>query len=191
MKCTYVVSAKPHRQFDTDGRLFRAKRSISPTETGFYMPSAIATRNMPPSTLPTNPATEADAEAEKILVHSPVLDRLEEFFSDPSVTSAINDFCCAHASITPLAEGAEHPLEYHTAFLEYAKLIEDQVAAFMAEHGFSEEDIVIAALHAPPGVHTCIDYLLASTEYTAFLQLMGQFNSLADAVDDTNDYKDS
>ena len=61
----------------------------------------------------------------------------------------------------------------------------------MAEHGFSEEDIVIAALHAPPGVHTCIDYLLASTEYTAFLQLMGQFNSLADAVDDTNDYKDS
>lgn len=150
------------------------------------MPSAIP---LPPAALPS--AAEADAEAEKILVHSPVLDRLEEFFSDPSVTSAINDFCCAHASVTPLAEGAEHPLEYHTAFLEYAKLIEEQVAAFMAEHCFSEEDIVIAALHAPPGVHTCIDYLLASTEYTAFLQLMGQFNSLADAVDDTNDYKDS
>jgi len=140
------------------------------------MPTSPAASSMP------SDADEAEADtAEGVLVHSPVLDTLESYFCDPAVTGAINDFACLHApSITPLAEGAEHPLAYHAAFMEYTKLIEEKVAAFMAEHSVTENDILVASLHAPPGVHTCIDYLLASTEYTAFLQLMADFNSLSD-----------
>ena len=142
---------------------------------------------MPP-TIDSTAATPEGAAASDAapLVHSPVLDQLEDFFSDPEFTSAINDFASTHApAIQPLAEGAEHPLEYHTAFMAYTKLIEDKVTAFITDHGFSEDDIVVAALHAPPGVHTCIDYLIASTEYTAFLQLMADFNSLGEYADDS------
>lgn len=42
-----------------------------------------------------------DADA---IVHSPVLDQLELFFSEPSFTSAISDFAIEHApSIQPIA----------------------------------------------------------------------------------------
>ena len=74
-----------------------------------------------------------------------------------------------------MADGAEHPMEYHEIYLQYTTLLERQVETFMAENGVTIEDIMDAARHAPPGVHTCIDYLLASSEYLAFLQLMDDF----------------
>ena len=53
--------------------------------------------------------TETTAASDE-LVHSPVLDALEDFFSEPDFTSAINDFACMHApTIVPLAEGEEPP----------------------------------------------------------------------------------
>ena len=127
--------------------------------------------------------TETTAASDE-LVHSPVLDALEDFFSEPDFTSAINDFACMHApTIVPLAEGEEHPIAYHAAFLEYQKLVEVNVETFLADNGYVENDIIVAALQAPPGVHTCIDYLMAATDYMAFLQLMSDFNQLSDAVE--------
>lgn len=144
-------------------------------------------RPLPPcmSSCVAMPPTELPEEGGDELVHSPVLDQMEAFFSEPSFTGAINDFASQHAPrITPLAEGDEHPLEYHAAFMQYTELIESKVSEFLAEHGYTENDIVVAATSAPFGVHTCIEYLLASTEYTAFLQLMADFNSMSEYVVD-------
>ena len=70
-----------------------------------------------------------------------------------------------------------------TGILEYQKLVEVNVETFLADKGYVENDIIVAALQAPPGVHTCIDYLMAATDYMAFLQLMSDFNQLSDAVE--------
>ena len=43
-------------------------------------------------------ASEVDDSAEDVLVHSPVLDLLEEFCSHPSFTGAISDFANENAS---------------------------------------------------------------------------------------------
>ena len=118
-----------------------------------------------------------------VLVHSPVLDLLEEAFVDPTVTGAINEFCVQHAAeFKPIGEGEEHPLEYHQVYLQYCDMLESKVEAFVAQQNVTVEDIIEAARHAPPGVHTCVDYLLASTEYESFLMLMLDFNAMNEYV---------
>ena len=120
------------------------------------------------------------------LVHSPVLDLLEEFFCHPSFTSAISDFATENAHTFKPIEGDEHPLHYHELYTKYTAMIEQMIEQFMAEHDVTIDDILLAAQVAPPGVHTCIDYLLASTEYEAFLSLMRDFVSMSqwDVSDD-------
>ena len=128
------------------------------------------------------PPTSSPPEG-ALLVHSPVLDLLEEAFADPSVTTAINDFCTAHASKFNLAPSDEQPLEYHGLYLQYTEMLESRVEAFMAANDVTLDQILDAARHAPAGVHTFVEYLLASTEYEAFLQLMYDFASMEQWVD--------
>ena len=121
------------------------------------------------------------------LVHFPVLDLLEAFFSEPTITSAISEFASEHAhKIKPVPAGDEHPIFYHETYLAYTKMLEEKIETFMADNEITLDDIMEAARQAPSGVHTFVDYLLASTEYEAFLQLMDDFRQISewDAGDD-------
>ncbi len=108
-----------------------------------------------------------------------VLDQLEDFFADPMLTGAIASFAGDHChEIVPLAEGESYPLRYHDLYLMYTTMLEEKLASFLEEHGVTLEQLEQAARQGS-GAHTCIDYLLASTEFTAFLQLMHDFNSMS------------
>ncbi|KAL1499057.1 hypothetical protein AB1Y20_013572 [Prymnesium parvum] len=112
---------------------------------------------------------------------SDLLARLEDFFADPQFTGAINEFAAEHAAeITPLAEGEEHPLRYHELYVQYTALVERQLCAFLAQHDASAQELLALAAAASGRGLTCLDYLLASTEYAHFLQLMRDFASLAE-----------
>ena len=101
-----------------------------------------------------------------------LLEKLEDFFGGPDLTTAISDFAAAHgAEFHPLPEGAEHPLQWHSRYLEYCGMIERQLEGFLQQHGCTSERLY-AACREGDASHTCIEYLLASTEYLAFLQLM-------------------
>merc|ERR1719473_1295946 len=138
----------------------------------------LAVGNAPTHTAaPPSVAPSADDE----LVHFPVLDLLEGFFGEPAITSAISDFASEHAhKIKPLAEGEEHPILYHETYLAYTKMLEDKIETFMTENEITMDDVLGAARSAPSGTHTFVDYLLASTEYEAFLELMEDFRNLSE-----------
>lgn len=118
--------------------------------------------------------------------HSDILQKLEDFFSDPALTSSISDFASSHAAeIVPLALDAEHPLRYHELYLQYTAMIEQRLEAFLVEESSSVEQLVNLVASTPPDERvkfTCIDYLIASTEYAKFLELMFDFGSLREVV---------
>uniref|UniRef100_A0A7S2E212 BART domain-containing protein n=1 Tax=Haptolina brevifila TaxID=156173 RepID=A0A7S2E212_9EUKA len=127
------------------------------------------------------PSGDMTAPSGDDLVHFPVLDLLEGFFSDPVITSAISDFANEHAhKIKPLAPGDEHPIFYHETYLAYTRMLEDKIEVFMADNEIELNDVLSAARSAPSGTHTFVDYVLASTEYRAFLELMDDFRHLSD-----------
>ena len=65
-----------------------------------------------------------------------LLEKLEDFFGGPDLTTAISDFAAAHgAEFPPLPAGAEHPLQWHTRYLEYCGMIERQLEGFLQQHG--------------------------------------------------------
>ena len=116
-----------------------------------------------------------------------LLEQLENFFSGPDLTTAISDFAAEHGGeFHPLPEGAEHPLQWHERYLQYCGMIESKLEAFLQQHGTTTERLY-AACRAGDGSHTCVEYLLASTEYLSFLQLMLDFGSLASYEIDEDD----
>ena len=78
-----------------------------------------------------------------------------------------------------LEEGAEHPLRYHELYLQYTAMLEQKLEAFLQENASSVQELLARVASASERSHTCIDYLLASTEYSEFLNLMLDFRSLS------------
>merc|ERR1711924_180583 len=109
-----------------------------------------------------------------------VLSLLEEFFSQPAFTTAVSDFAAQHATrLSVKSVSEEQPLDAHAMFQEYTTMIEQLVTDFLAEAGLTPAEFVQAVQNADPRVNSCVDYLLASTEYPAFLQLMSDFSSMS------------
>ena len=70
-----------------------------------------------------------------------LLEKLEDFFGGPDLTTAISDFAAAHgAEFHPLPEGAEHPLQWHSRYLEYCGMIERQLEGFLQQHEHPDDD---------------------------------------------------
>ena len=65
-------------------------------------------------------------------------------------------------------------------------MIERQLEGFLQQHGCTSERLY-AACREGDASHTCIEYLLASTEYLAFLQLMLDFQGLSSYEIDEDD----
>ncbi len=63
-------------------------------------------------------------------------------------------------------------------FKEYTKLIESQLVAFIEETKYSEEEVYLACSRIKDydeQMLICLDYLLASTEYEEFYNLIMDF----------------
>lgn len=99
--------------------------------------------------------------------------------------------CCmmSAASITwisldkPLVLSNSNALSYHSPMLcrnhdifrQYTEMVEAQLQKFMEEEGLSPDDIYAACNSALSSAEarslTCLDYLMASTEYDSFIDL--------------------
>ena len=60
-------------------------------------------------------------------------------------------------------------LRWHELYLQYTALIEGQLETFLKEEGVPVAAMLSAATSDDSGAYTCIDYLVACTEYGAFL----------------------
>mmetsp|Transcript_57175 Transcript_57175/g.124235 ORF Transcript_57175/g.124235 Transcript_57175/m.124235 type:complete len:101 (+) Transcript_57175:899-1201(+) len=74
----------------------------------------------------------------------------------------------------------EHPLRWNELYQEYVSMIESKLEEFLAAESIPIEDVIAAVSDSIQRQHTCIDYLLATTEYPSFLQLMQDFVSMQD-----------
>lgn len=148
------------------------------------------------------PSSESEAVAQSSSQQG-LLEKIEDFCSRPDFTESIATFSAEHAHefATGPVEG-EHPvraslaplrdarprqsaltlsstpclqLRWHELYLQYTSLIEGQLETFLKEEGVPVAALLSAASGETDGSYTCIDYLVASTEYDAFLQLMGDF----------------
>ena len=63
----------------------------------------------------------------------------------------------------------------HDIFRQYTEMVEGQLQKFMEDEGLSPDDIYAAcnsAMTSPEARSlTCLDYLMASTEYDSFIDL--------------------
>jgi len=111
----------------------------------------------------------------------PVVGRLEDFFGSPEFTSSVGAFLSAHAPAVVLPP-AEQPLSNHSIFMQYTELIEAQLEAFIAREDLTQEQVFHACKRVKEGGDmawlSCVDYLLAATEYERFLQIASDFQSM-------------
>lgn len=146
---------------------------------------------------------QQSSEAEAVQDQRGLLDKIEDFCSMPDFTDSISDFAAQHSQefATGPIEG-EHPvrhaayrrtahcrhdscqctsrqLRWHELYLQYTALIEGKLEAFLKEQGVPVAAMLSAAQSDDSGAYTCIDYLVASTEYDSFLQLMHDFCAMS------------
>eukprot|EP00755_Sulcionema_specki_P017823 Sspe_Gene.65331::Locus_38678_Transcript_1_1_Confidence_1.000_Length_606::g.65331::m.65331 len=104
-----------------------------------------------------------------------VISRLEDFFSNPTFTSAIADFMNKNMEEVNLVDpDEEQPLRNYEIYKEYQALVEEKLSDYLKAEGLSIDDVMKTCQEANTDSNSaaCIDYLLASTEYGAFMQLV-------------------
>jgi len=114
-----------------------------------------------------------------------VLESLEEYCSGPDFTAALSDFFTEHLrdfdGIEELEEGDDMPAEWYSIFLSYLERMDAKVEEFITgteiAGGTCSSDEVFGIIQHfnELGVEwpsTCVDYLIACTEYTNFLQMI-------------------
>jgi len=115
-------------------------------------------------------------------VDDALLARVEDYFSEPKFTSAIREWMGTHgADFVHLSLDEEQPLKNVELFNSYGAMISSQVEAFLEEASV-EADYLVATLEAVQrrgdlGV-MCLDYILASIDFEAFVQLMDDMGSM-------------
>eukprot|EP00753_Platysulcus_tardus_P017077 PLAT6257.1.p1 GENE.PLAT6257.1~~PLAT6257.1.p1 ORF type:complete len:217 (+),score=102.08 PLAT6257.1:40-690(+) len=123
-----------------------------------------------------------------------VLDRLELFFLTATVTSAISDFVREEAADFELvALDEEQPLQNMDIYRRYTELIERELQRFLDAEGITSRQLyhVLDTLKdVDSTAAACIDYLLASTEYDSFAELVYDFRDMDDWVDGDEDDED-
>lgn len=113
-----------------------------------------------------------------------ILDKLEDFFASPDFTSTIGDFLEASTARFQFYDlGAEQPLEHFACYEAYQRVVEQVIEGFLAKEGWTAEGLVEAATACQAAGNssalTSVDYLMATTEFSHFVQLVSDFASLA------------
>ncbi|KAK3270566.1 hypothetical protein CYMTET_21041 [Cymbomonas tetramitiformis] len=113
----------------------------------------------------------------------PIMSRLEDFFASPDFTAALGQFMgenCHNVEFVPAED--EQPLQNHDIFCKYTGLVETLLNDFMKCENLSSEEVYEACRRVKEGGEnawvTCVDYLLAATEYTHFMQLIADFRRM-------------
>lgn len=104
-----------------------------------------------------------------------LLSRLDGYIDSSAFTAPTEAFAAQHAhKFKPLTADDEHPLHYQELYLQFEAVLEHSLEAFLREHGATVTQLVQAATRAKERGDQlrCIDVLLASSDYPAFLELM-------------------
>eukprot|EP00620_Florenciella_sp_RCC1587_P000011 CAMPEP_0182595876 /NCGR_PEP_ID=MMETSP1324-20130603/83123_1 /TAXON_ID=236786 /ORGANISM="Florenciella sp., Strain RCC1587" /LENGTH=155 /DNA_ID=CAMNT_0024813509 /DNA_START=110 /DNA_END=574 /DNA_ORIENTATION=+ len=111
----------------------------------------------------------------------PVIERLEDFFASPEFTGAIGDFLSKESTKFEVFDlSAEQPLEYYAVFNQYQSMIESAVEAFLQKEGITPKQLydICETESASGNSYSCLDYMVACTEYDDFLRLIADFKSM-------------
>ncbi|KAJ9530685.1 hypothetical protein QJQ45_014837 [Haematococcus lacustris] len=97
-----------------------------------------------------------------------LVEALETFFCSPGFTSAVGTYMSENASnLSFVATDETQPIENYNLFLKYQSLIEEHLSIFLE---------VYEVCQAAQGSQVadslaCLDYLVAASEYEAFMEL--------------------
>lgn len=103
-----------------------------------------------------------------------VLGIMEEECTDPAFLTKISDFASKHATSFDDRE-EDHPIQWMASWNEYRELVERCLEEVMRREGISPEELASFCEYIAeedPQALVCVDYLLASVDYLAFVQLM-------------------
>ena len=106
--------------------------------------------------------------------------RMMEYCQSASFTRAMGAFAEQHASkFYPQDTGAEQPHEWYQLYQAYEALVSERLDDFLAAEGVTAcaafEACAAAKAAGDARFGGFLDYLVASTEYTAFVELMRDF----------------
>ena len=106
--------------------------------------------------------------------------RMMEYCQSASFTRAMGAFAEQHASkFHPQDTGAEQPHEWYQLYQAYEALVSERLEDFLAAEGVTAytafEACAAAKAAGDARFGGFLDYLVASSEYTAFVELMRDF----------------
>ena len=104
-----------------------------------------------------------------------LLQKLEGFVSSSSFTEAAGSFASEHAhKFKPLSNEDEFPLHYQELHLRFQGVLEAELESLLREHGSSASHLmeVVGRAKERGDQLECIDVLLSSTSFPAFVELM-------------------
>lgn len=135
-----------------------------------------ANANVDVPSSPTFNATDAPVE--------PILTCLEDFFSTPELTSAIADFMTENSSKVEFRDpNDEQPMQNHEIFRQYSEVVENRLEDFLRRENIDMSEVAEACKRVQgsdaANCVTCVDYLVAATEYHSFMLLAYDFASMS------------
>jgi hypothetical protein len=134
-------------------------------------PAGQSSERRAPSSLAAEARTPVGQSNEQFL-----LAKLEDFVGSAAFTTSVRTFAAEHAHrFKPIVSGDdEHPLHYQELYLQYERLLEASLEAFLTEHGSSVTALVACVRRAQERGEplASVELLLATTDYEAFLELM-------------------
>lgn len=104
-----------------------------------------------------------------------LLSALEDFIESSAFTRPVRAFALEHAhKFQPLTLDDEQPLHYQELYLQYEKVLEAALEAYLREHDSSVAQLIACVKRSQQRMEPlrCIDLLLAASEYPAFVELM-------------------
>ena len=113
-----------------------------------------------------------------------IVEALEDHFSDGQITTELSNYLFSddlEGVVCSVTEGEDHPTQNYEAYMRYSDLIESILMAFAQEHNVEEEELVNAcneAAETQQGRYTCVDYILAATDYICFLALVSDYRGM-------------
>ncbi len=125
----------------------------------------------------TAPEEKMDPETEKRIESDiELISKLEYYCAGHKFTEPINKFIQENAHhFQEIDESKGYPHEYYVLYTNYIKLIDELLENFVRENKYTDEQVFECCVRineADPQCLNCLDYIMATTEYEEFYNLM-------------------